>query len=183
VYLYILFFIIMSAVSQVSVYIWHGKVKAYKTMSASMEPTLAKGDHVMVMLNDGSYSPGRGDVVVVLIPGDRRKAYIKRIVGLPGETIQMNSDSILINGKPLYESYLPNTQGLSKDSLSVTIPANAIFVLGDNRANSLDSRNFGPIPMESVLGKVVVIHWSWSEDWTPRWKRIGTVLSPTSSLP
>jgi signal peptidase I len=126
--------------------------------SAAMEPTLVPGDRVAA---DTRYTRlQKGDVVVFTPPSAQRwpavRFEIKRIVGLPGETISSSGDSVLINGKPLPEPYLSPRQ-LGPPIATQVIPAGRYFVLGDNRNDSNDSRFFGPISAASVVGVVTSI--------------------------
>ena len=131
--------------------------QATRVYGQSMEPTLHSEDRVI--LDKITYRfrpPQRGDVVVITL----RKNYphlIKRIVGLPGETIAIHDGRVYINGKPLEEDYL------DKPTLGVLpptrIPPMYYFVLGDNRSASNDSRSFGPVPREHIVGRAIFRYW------------------------
>jgi signal peptidase I len=162
-------------------------VQAFKIPSGSMEPTLLIGDHILVSkfiygiklpftektlipLSD----PKRDDVVVFIYPVDRTKDFIKRVIGLPGETIEIRNGKIYINGK-IYDDkfgqYTPSEvkgtpPGGGNPFGPVTVPDNHIFVMGDNRDHSYDSRFWGFVPAKSVKGKAFIVYWSW-----PHWKR------------
>lgn len=124
---------------------------------SSMEPSLHTGEFVIV--NRLAYrfgQPELGDVVVFHFPGDLEQEYIKRIIGLPGDTIRVMSGSVSINGSTIDEPYIaarPRYEG------SWEVPAGYLFVLGDNRNNSSDSHNFGPVPQENVIGEAFFIYW------------------------
>ncbi|MCS7039304.1 MAG: signal peptidase I, partial [Caldilineales bacterium] len=124
----------------------------------SMEPTLH--GHQRLVIEKLSYRlhlPRRGDIVVIRVPGYGREMLIKRVIGLPGETIEVRGGQVLINGVPLAEPYLRTvTRG---DYPPTRIPDDAIFVMGDNRNNSNDSRAFGPIPLDAVVGKAWLRYW------------------------
>jgi signal peptidase I len=125
--------------------------------SYSMEPTLYQGDFVIV--NKISYklgSPGRGDVIVFHFPPDPREQYIKRVIGLPGDHIHIAGGKVYINGAALAELYLhvPTNRGGDWD-----VPLDSLFVMGDNRNNSSDSRMWGMVPLENIVGKATVIYW------------------------
>ena len=126
--------------------------------SISMQPTLYEGDFVIV--NKLAYqlgSAGRGDVIVFRFPPDpSRIPYIKRVIGLPGDVIEVNRGKVSINGQPTVEPYIkapPNYTG------SWTVPEGQLFVLGDNRNNSSDSHLWGMVPLENVIGKAEVVYW------------------------
>ena len=124
---------------------------------SSMEPSLHTGEFVIV--NRLSYRFGeveRGDVVVFHYPGDPEQEYIKRVIGLPGDNVRITEGSVYVNGNPLEEPYIaarPRYNG------TWDIPDDQLFVLGDNRNNSSDSHNFGPIPEENVIGEAFFIYW------------------------
>jgi signal peptidase I len=125
--------------------------------SYSMEPTLYKGDFVIV--NKISYklgSPGRGDVIVFHFPPNPEEQYIKRVIGLPGDRIHIAGCKVYINGEALAEPYLhvPTNRGGNWN-----VPADSLFVMGDNRNNSSDSRIWGMVPFDNIVGKATVIYW------------------------
>ena len=161
-------------------------VQAFKIPSGSMEPTLLVGDHILV--NKFIYGikipfirstlvpisePSRGDVIVFIYPVDKSKDFIKRVIGLPGDTIRIEGKKIFINGK-LYDDkhgfYRASSRGGNPGNLPgfgpVTVPPKSYFVMGDNRDQSWDSRSWGYVPEESIKGKALIIYWSW-----PHWKR------------
>lgn len=127
--------------------------------SGSMEPTLQVGDKIIVnKLTTRFKEPERGQIVVFKFPYDPSQDFVKRIIGLPGETVEIRDSQVYINGEPLEEEYLP--EGLVyPDFPPVTVPEDSYFVLGDNRNNSQDSRTWGPLPREFVIGQVMVIYW------------------------
>src|SRR6266571_2926809 len=149
-------------------------VQAFKIPSGSMIPTLQIGDHILV--NKLSYGvripflerylldyskPGRGDVVVFIFPEDRSKDFIKRVIGVAGDTVEVRGKKIYIKGKQIDDSHAyfagddPQTAGLlSRDDYGPrTVPANHIFVMGDNRDRSYDSRFWGFVDLNDVRGK------------------------------
>ncbi len=144
-------------------------IKAYKLPAASMTPTLMIGDRVIV--NKTYYTdkkPHRGDVVIFPEPSDPRKDFIKRVIGLPGETIEILGKKVYINGQPLEEPYimgapergLPAGMAATEKFGPVTVPDGKLFVLGDNRDNSLDSRHFGFVDIAALKGKALYIYWA-----------------------
>lgn len=123
-----------------------------------MKPTLQRGDHVIVDKQIYRFkSPQRGDIVLFLPPkllqsNHFREAFIQRIIGLPGERVEIQNGRVYINSQPLEENY---PQGLSQYSfIPITVPANSYFVLGDNRNHSYDSEDWGFLPRQNILGKV-----------------------------
>ena len=173
-------------------------IQAYKIPSGSMKPTLLIGDHILVSkFNYGIKlpfirstlipvgSPKRGDILVFIYPEDRSKDFIKRLIGVPGDTVEIRDKQILLNGQPWKE-----THGVHSDSLiipgavqprdnfgPVKVPEGSLFVMGDNHDESYDSRFWGFVPMKDVLGKALIIYWSWNqEEYGVRWSRVGTIL-------
>jgi signal peptidase I len=131
--------------------------------SISMQPTLVANDFVIV--NKMAYkigAPGRGDVIIFHYPPDpNREPYIKRVIGLPGETVRVANGTVLVNNIPLDEPYIsapPSYNGEWK------VPDNSLFVLGDNRNSSSDSHSWGFVPLPNVIGKAEVVYWPPS-DW------------------
>lgn len=130
--------------------------------SISMQPTLYAGDFIIV--NKLAYklgSPGRGDIVIFHYPPNPDiEPYIKRVVGLPGETVRVHAGRVYINDVPLNEPYVaadPNYEG------TWAVPQDALFVLGDNRNKSSDSHSWGMVPLDNVIGKAEVVYWPPSE--------------------
>jgi len=125
----------------------------------AMAPTLKNGDKIFVLKSISHLN--RGDIVVFLFPHDQTKSYIKRIIGLPGETIEIKEGKVIIDGKPLDEPYL-DSKYLSHDTmpLPVVLPPDQYFVLGDNRSNSSDSRVWGTVPRNLIYGKYWYRYWA-----------------------
>lgn len=154
-------------------------VKPYKIPSPSMVPTLDVGDRVLVARFLYRFtSPGRGDIVVFRWPGDGKTVFIKRIIGLPGETVSLEDGHVYVNGRELAEPYvakqadgkpeptdpaplLPGTTMAEPWSLNepYKVPAGTYFVMGDNRMASDDSRVWGPVPSANLIGKAFFIYW------------------------
>ncbi|MGH9691324.1 MAG: signal peptidase I [Candidatus Acidiferrales bacterium] len=101
----------------------------------------------------------RGDVVVFWYPLDRSKSFIKRVVGLPGETIEIRSGHLYVNGRELKEPYVPASYLDGSSYPARTIPADQYFVMGDHRDSSNDSRMFGTVPRDYIYGKAVFAYW------------------------
>ena len=150
-------------------------VQAWAVPSASMEGTLLVGDQILV--NRFIFGPGptdgvgsllprrplrHGDVVVFRHPEDPRRDLVKRVAALPGETVELAAGRLIVDGRPQKEPsrVRPTTESFGP----VRVPAGAFFALGDNRADSGDSRQFGPVPLESVRGRALLVYWWWVED-------------------
>ena len=126
--------------------------------SVSMQPTLFAGNFVVV--NKLAYQfgePERGDIVVFEYPPDpNQDPYIKRVIGLPGESVQIADGKVMINGVHIQEPYLVSD---THQGGGWSVPEDSLFVMGDNRRNSSDSRSWGVVPLENVIGKALVIYW------------------------
>ncbi len=148
--------------------------------SDGMVPTLLPGDHLV--LHKAAYhtiEPERSDIVVYRYPDEDGKRFLHRVIGVPGDRVEVRDQVVLVNEQPLTESSVQHTDrssmaGNVRDNLGpVTVPAGAYFVMGDNREESLDSRFLGPISKEHILGKGVFIYWSVDPNTrTPRWERL-----------
>jgi signal peptidase I len=124
---------------------------------ASMEPTLVSGEYVIVSkLNYRFGTPQRGDIIVFHFPRDPKEEYIKRVIGLPGDEVQVRHGSVYVNGQPIDETYLKVTTNYNG---TWNVPENQLFVLGDNRNNSSDSHDCGTVPMDYVVGKAILVYW------------------------
>jgi len=168
-------------------------VQAFKIPSGSMEPTLLVGDHILV--NKFLYGikipfinktllpisePKRDDVIVFIYPVDKSKDFIKRVIGLPGDEIEIVDNKIYINGEAFEDryGYYPDLGRKAIDPGGktrfgpVTVPKDHLFVMGDNRNHSYDSRFWGFVPLDSVKGKAFIIYWSW-----PHWKRFLNLIN------
>ena len=159
-------------------------VQAFKIPSGSMEPTLLIGDHILV--NKFIYGvkipfihstvipisrPERGDVVVFIYPVDKSKDFIKRVIGLPGDKIEIRDKNIYVNGNLYVDEHgkyeeKGAVRGKPDHPDRFTVPKGHIFVMGDNRDHSYDSRFWGYVPIETIKGKAFIIYFSW-----PHWKR------------
>jgi len=131
----------------------------YVIPSESMSPILQPGDRILVnKLYYRFKDPARGDIVVFRFPLDHRIEYIKRIIALPGEIIEGKENRIFINGVELKEEYLPPGMDFA-DFGPVRMGAGEYFMLGDNRRDSLDSRSWGAISRDKILGEAILIYW------------------------
>ena len=123
-----------------------------KVEGEAMIPALDDGDRIIIERNPDKLE--RGDIVTFLFPDDPRKSYIKRIVGLPNETVDIRDGKVFINGQPLAEPYLDPRLDQSQRSLpAIKLDADSYFVIGDNRDNSSDSRIWGPLKRKFIYGK------------------------------
>jgi signal peptidase I len=164
-------------------------VQAFKIPTGSMENNLLVGDHLLV--NKFVYGPSasalergvlpestvhRGDVVVFKYPEEPEREFIKRVVGLPGETLELRKKRVYINGQRLDEPYVhflvppsSHAQEIAASDVReqygpVTVPAGHYFVMGDNRDNSQDSRYWGFLPRDYIKGKALMVYWSYQAD-------------------
>ncbi|HEX7280545.1 MAG TPA: signal peptidase I [Vicinamibacterales bacterium] len=176
--------------------------QAFKIPTGSMKPNLLVGDHLLV--NKFIFAPTafglerallpmrpieRGDIVVFKYPEEPERDFIKRVIGLPGDTLELQNQTILINGQPLNEPYAhyllpPAAEGQMEGDLRrkygpVTVPDGHYFMMGDNRDDSQDSRFWGFLPQSYVKGRALFIYWSFDtpEDgspggFAPRWGRL-----------
>ncbi len=125
----------------------------------SMEPTLVKGESVVINKLVYKYStPSRGDVVVVLFP-DVTEHYVKRVIGLPGETIQIKNGVVYINGQALSTDYYNKEEVPAGDFGPIVVEQGSVFLMGDNRNHSQDSRALGTLKISDITGKVEFIVW------------------------
>ena len=132
--------------------------QATRVYGQSMEPALQTNQRLVVeKVSYRLHPPRRGDVVVIKLPQHPVELLIKRVVGLPGETVEVRDGEVWINGQVLQEPYVAQlTQGSMAPRV---VPEGMIFVLGDNRGYSNDSRSFGPVPLENVVGRAVFSYW------------------------
>jgi signal peptidase I len=168
-------------------------VQAFKIPSGSMQPTLLVGDHILV--NKFIYGikipfvrktlmpisqPDREDIIVFIYPVDKSKDFIKRVIGLPGDTVEIIGEKILINGAPYEDKHgfysarddSGNNPGKKPHLGPVIVPEKHFFVMGDNRDHSYDSRFWGFVPSQSIKGKAFIIYWSW-----PHWQRFLHIIN------
>ncbi|MBF0211467.1 MAG: signal peptidase I, partial [Desulfamplus sp.] len=174
-------------------------VQAFKIPSGSMMDTLLVGDHILVNkfiygvklpFTDGYTliplkDPARRDVVVFKYPEDPDKDFIKRVVAIAGDTVEIKDKKLYINGEVQadepYATYKDSSiipgSFTTRDNFPLTkVPENSLFVMGDNRDNSHDSRFWGFVDLKEVRGKAFLIYWSWdSEEFGVRWDRIGDI--------
>ena len=139
----------------------------------SMIPTLQDGEFVLVSkLNYQLGKPERGDIIVFHYPVDPKQELIKRVIGLPGDTIGVQNGQVSVNGQVLDEPYIAASPAYSGEW---KVPDGQLFVLGDNRNDSSDSHSWGFLPFEKVVGKAVVIYWP-----PPLWELIKHAKIPAT---
>jgi signal peptidase I len=134
----------------------------YQVMQESMQHTLEQGQYVLVDKLTPRFSPyQRGDIVVFNAPEGGPVPFIKRVIGVPGDSVEIRDGSVHVNGVELAEPYIfdgDSTQPTG-DRTSYSVPENALFVMGDHRANSTDSRVFGPVGNDDIIGRAVLRYW------------------------
>jgi signal peptidase I len=192
-FVYLGYFVILSLISAL---LSAGvKTNAFNITSGSMEPALLVGDSILV--NEVIYGvkipllrktiipvtdPKRNDLVVFIYPEDRSMSLIKRVIGVAGDKIEIVNKKIFINDKEYKDSYgvfkdsnvLPQSVDPRDNFGPETVPENSIFVMGDNRDESMDSRYWGFVDLQAIEGKAFIIYWSWDRDLhRPRWERFG----------
>ena len=133
-------------------------VKPFRVASSAMEPTLLAGDRVLADTSSG-YSPRRGDLVVFRSPKDAKTVFLKRVVAVEGERVEIRDGAVYVNEKRLTQHPFDGIEYLSDLGEFGVVPHKNIFVLGDNSKNSRDSRYFGPVPEKDVIGRVYRIFW------------------------
>lgn len=163
-------------------------IQAFKIPSESMEDTLLVGDFLfankfvygakMPLMGGrlpGVRDPRPGDIIIFKYPGDKKTDYIKRCVAVEGQTVELKGTSLYVDEEPLSEDYAKYFHGSTFGPY--TVPAGHIFVMGDNRDNSADSRVWGPLDKNLILGKAMFIYFSWNgHDHAIRFSRIGTII-------
>ena len=181
-------------------------VQAFKIPSGSMKKTLLIGDHILVSkFSYGTHIPNeipfiniklfddivlfskvpkRGDIIVFKFPKDETRDFIKRVIGLPGDLLEVKSQKVYINNKPYEDTHARHTDSPSDSPLvprddfgPILVPDNHVFVMGDNRENSQDSRYWGYLNVKKIRGKALIIYWSWDrvKSWV-RFERFGKIL-------
>ena len=135
-----------------------------KVEGTSMAPLLSDQERIFINKFVYHFEPiERGDVVVFWYPLDRTKSFIKRVVGLPGDEVEIRRGRVYINGKNLEERYVPSQYVDTAAYGPVQIPRDEYFVMGDHRISSNDSRIFGPVPSAFIYGKAVFAYWPWTQ--------------------
>ncbi len=173
-------------------------IQAFKIPSGSMLPTMQIGDHILV--NKFIYGvklpywnttvipfgqPVRDDIIVFRYPMEPDKDYIKRVIAVPGDVIEIKNKKVFVNQEPIKQPYavymdphvVPAHVNQRDNMGPITVPADAYFVMGDNRDSSYDSRFWGFVDASEVRGKAFIIYWSWDSDhFSVRWSRLGSMI-------
>ena len=152
-------------------------VQAFKIPTGSMRPTLLEGDLILVnkfiygakvplteLRIKGLRQPKIGDVIVFIYPENPKKDFIKRVMAGEGQSVEIKNGTVYVDGKPLLgqqftQRYYYNKGDYGKEDVKITVPKDSFFVLGDNSASSQDSRYWGFVPKNNVLGKAILIYW------------------------
>jgi signal peptidase I len=173
-------------------------IQAFKIPSGSMIPTLLIGDHILV--NKFIYGtkipftdrrvlifkkPGRGDIIVFKYPVNPEKDFIKRVIATEGDVIDERGKTVYVNGKAVIEPYTqhsdsnirPGNDDPRDNFRPLTVPKSKVFVMGDNRDQSYDSRYWGFVDLKDIKGKALIIYWSWDPDKWARVSRIGRLIN------
>jgi signal peptidase I len=144
-------------------------VQNFNIEGHSMEPSLH--DQELILVDKWTYlfhPPSRGDVIVFIAPPQPSQDYIKRVIGIPGDVITIQNTTVIVDGVPLKEIYVdPRNQGGTfedRNIINMVVPPNDYFVLGDNRANSSDSRVWGFVPKQNIIGRAAVVYWPLQKD-------------------
>lgn len=154
----------------------------YAIPSPSMQPTLQVGDRILVTRYFSDQPVRRGDVVVFRSPLGNDVVMVKRVVGIPGDLIEGRNGRVIVSGHVLQEPYLP--AGSTTDGVGAqVVPANCYFVLGDNRVNSLDSREWGVLPRRLVVGRARIVLWSSATSSSEPRANAAAVAQPRPSHP
>ncbi len=156
-------------------------ISAYRVSSASMENTLYEGDYIFVNKLAYEYggSPQAGDIIVFIYPNNPNKDFIKRIVAMPGQTVEIADKILYVDGavaeipiesKHIDQRIIPGDLSFRDNFGPFEVPPGQYFVVGDNRDDSRDSRFWGGVPDENIKGKAVFVYWSWTPDTdSPDW--------------
>lgn len=184
-YVYALCYILSNIIIQpvVTHLIKENTIMAYKIPSGAMLPTIFIGDHILVnRIINKSHSPKVGDIIVFEYPKDPKTDYIKRIVAIGGDKLEVLNKNLIVNDIEQNEIYAQHVDSRILDNETsprdnfgpITVPNNSVFVMGDNRDNSYDSRFWGFVRLDQIKGKAISIYWSWDkEEKKVRWGRIG----------
>ena len=202
---YVLIFLLCNALALPLLinYVREHQVASFRIPSTSMEPSVLHGD---VLFADKRYNcPGcasavqRGDIAIFVYPNDRTRSYIKRVIGLPGDKVQIKGREAWLNGKPLTVKTTAASAGVvvteqvdqptgpswqvqwlpgdkQQPDADLTVPPGHAFVLGDNRSTSQDTRDFGTVPLHDIVGKARQVWFSKEPDGGVRWGRLGSVV-------
>ncbi len=139
----------------------------YDVEGPSMEPSLHTQERIMVdKISYLFHNPNRGDVIVFIAPPHPTMNYVKRIIAVPGDTITIKGNTVIVDGKTLVEPYVaPSDQGNPYlPVINLVVPSGDYYVLGDDRVNSSDSRDWGFVPRKDIIGRAALIYWPLGQD-------------------
>lgn len=172
-------------------------IQAFKIPSGSMIPTLLVGDHILVNkfiygtnipFSDKHFlvfkRPEKGDIIVFKYPEDPKKDFIKRVIATEGNILESKNKVIYVNGKTVMEPYTyhsdrnirPRGNDLRDNFGPLVVPPNKVFVMGDNRDQSYDSRYWGFVDVKEIKGEALIVYWSWDPEHWLRFNRIGRLV-------
>jgi len=178
-------------------------VQAFKIPSGSMEPTLLIGDHLLVNkfiygiknpLTGATWiplkNPARRDIIVFQYPVNPDQDFIKRVIGIEGDVVEMKDKKLMVNGEPfavegaVYRdpNIIPGALKPRDNFGPVTVPKGSLFVMGDNRDNSYDSRFWKFVKLSNVKGKAIMLYWSWNSDWSWNFQKLPIRVSRMFNL-
>jgi len=178
-YVYILLIVISPCLSYL---IKNSYVQTRKCSAVSMEPTIFKGDRVLTDKRSSTRSAQRGDLIIFLYPVDETKYFLKRVVAVAGDKVEIRDKKLFVNDRLQNEPYIIQNDDFiipgsvqPRDNFGpVIVRPDSVFVMGDNRDHSYDSRFWGPVSKSKIRGKAIGIYWSWDKEKKEvRWERVG----------
>lgn len=137
----------------------------HEIKGSSMEPSFFNNEYILTdKISYRLHEPARGDVIIFKAPTNQDVDYIKRVIGLPGDRVKIQNGAVFLNGEKLREDYLRDPTTLfpgsfMQEGIEITVPPGEVFVLGDNRLHSSDSRQFGPVPIDTLIGRAFLRYW------------------------
>lgn len=195
IYVSLLLFAYSSVIVSTTHYVQDHLVESFRIPSDSMNPNVLRGDILFadkrINCPGCKHSIRRGDIAIFVYPNNRTLLYIKRIIGLPGDKIEISDHKVIVNGRAITTRQADDLYREAGDSgeytvhwsaddkeppLSLTVPPGEVFVLGDNRNASTDSRIIGTVPLMDVIGRAKQVWFSYSTESGIRWERLGKLL-------
>jgi signal peptidase I len=195
IYVSLVLFAYISVIGNSTQYIQEHLVESFRIPSDSMTPNVLHGDILFadkrVNCPGCKHSIRRGDIAIFVYPNDRTLRYIKRVIGLPGDKVQIKGHTVIVNGHAITAKHTADLYHELGDSgeyvvnwpagdaaveFSLNVPPGEVFVLGDNRNASADSRRFGTVPLMDIIGRAKQVWFSYSDETGIRWERLGKLL-------